>query len=400
MTLHGYETYIDGVPASSFNAECVSRNIAPAAIISFTDWTRQSINPLRYGSTTQFKVIKLQFRFEYFSDEDLLTYAGGLTNALRNCQLKFDNMKYYFDCALSDSALTQVDGGKQELAVTLQSSYAYLPPITVLLTSQSQSITAQGNLPSPAVVTLTPSQDIGSVSLTGLSKKPIKVSNLHANAPVAIDGESCIVTEPDLDTIMTASAGAGKWMLRKYATPNILSPDVNVTNYQVSKADIPDQASYTQQLVPDSAALYTNGGDNYVGLLKTGLYVASAKTISIYLLHDDGAQIYLNGTSVYQSDHAAGDTISFSLSAGWSKLEILWMNHYGLDGIYNISPLFGSQVDQLNAYYARDASPGGIVNKFPDCDMWSWPTISPGEQTVAINSSAATASVQYKPKFM
>lgn len=196
MTLHGYETYIDGVPASSFNAECVSRNIAPATVISFTDWMRQSVNPLRYGSASQFKIIKLQFRFEYFSDEDLLAYSGGLTNALRNCQLKFGNMKYYFDCALSDSALAQIDGGKQELAVTLQSSYAYLPAVAVPVTGTSQTITAQGNLPSPAIVTITPSQDIGNLTLTGLTKKPITISSLHANAPVTIDGESCIATEP------------------------------------------------------------------------------------------------------------------------------------------------------------------------------------------------------------
>ena len=91
MIIHGYETYLDSVAASSFNAECVSRNIEPATVTIYSDWLRQSINPLIYGKTEQYKVIKLQFRFDYDSDNDLLQYVGNLTKA-RSKMLQGQNL--------------------------------------------------------------------------------------------------------------------------------------------------------------------------------------------------------------------------------------------------------------------------------------------------------------------
>ena len=410
MMVHGYETYIGGVPASSFNAECVSRNIAPATVITYSDWPRQSINPLNYGSAVQYKVIKLKFRFEYFTDEELLQYSGDLVNALRKCQLKFDNMKYYFDCTVSDSSLDQVDGGKQELTVTLNSSYAYLPAVTVSLAAQSQTVTAQGNLPSPAVVTLTPTQDIGAVTLTGLAKKPIKVSNLHAGAPVTIDAEACTVTEPDLDTVMTTAMGAGKWMMRKYMMPGMFSPDTMAADYIPTKATIPDNPSYTQQLISDASDIYQDNANNYLVHIKTGLYVASAKSITFQFYHDDGVSVYLNNAAVYQHAHAETDlpgnegypSVTLNLSAGWNTVEFILLNHFGEGGIWGITPDMASQVDQLSAYYARDASPTGTVNKFPDTDFWQFPRLQPSAQTVATDTPLGTCgvSISYKPKSM
>lgn len=268
-------------------------------------------------------------------------------------------------------------------------------------------ITAQGNLPSPAIVTITPTQDIGSLTLTGLTKKPITVSNLHANAPVTIDGESCIVTEPDLDTIMTASMGTGKWMLRKYQVPNMFSPDTINASIVPDKSMITSGSAYTQQLISDALSLYQNSANNYLAHIKTGLYVASAKTITLKFLHDDGVNVLLNNTSVYSYAKAEDNngnpgypSVSLSLSAGWNRLEFLVLNHYGIGGIWGIQAALSAQVDQLNAYYARDPDLSGTVNKFPDCDMWSWPTISPGEQTVSVNSTVATVNISYKPKFL
>lgn len=195
MVIDGYETYMDGVAASTFNAECISRNIDPATVVTYSDWLRQSINPLYHGKTEQYKVIKLQFRFDYDSDDDLLKYAGGLVKAFEHCQLKFSNMDYYFDCAISSSSFADVSGGKKELAITLNSSYAYLPAVTEQMNGvSSKAIIVDGNLNTSAIITITPTIDLTSLSITGLVDS-IMINNLHANKPIVIDGEAGTVLE-------------------------------------------------------------------------------------------------------------------------------------------------------------------------------------------------------------
>lgn len=413
MQIRGYETYLDGVPVSSFNAECVERSIAPAAVITYTDWLRQSLNPIYYGVSRQYKVITLKFEFQYNHDEDLLGYSGGLVHALEHCQLKFSNVKYCFNCVLASASLDKEDGPKEYLSVTLNASYAYLPAVETTFSSQLQALNVSGNLPTPAIVTLTPSQDIETVTLSGITKQPIAINNLHAGAPVQINGESGTVTEPDLDTVMTDAMGSGKWLLRKYSMVSVIDPDSTRIYKVPQKSMIPSDTSYIQQLISDAANLYHGrGGYDYLGYLKTAVYISSAKTITIKFLHDDGVNLFVDGASKYtkncpEDNGESGTTkwpgypsISVSLTAGWHKIELLWLQHVGDDGIWGLSPTISSQVDYLNAYYARDSNPAGTVNKFPDADMWAWPVLQPGNNTISIDNAQCAVKVSYKPKFM
>ena len=406
---------IDGVDAATYGVTGLrDLKIKPAAITVYSDWTRQGLNPLRYGSKATYKSITFTIRIEGPDDDTIQHDISNLSSALTSCKLQFVDNSYLYDAELLDADPTYITDGVYELDVSMQSSYAYLPSVAVSLASASQPVTAQGNLPSPAVVTLTPAQDVGAVTLTGLSKVPIKVSNLHAGAPVTIDGEACTVTEPDLDKVMTTAMGSGKWMLRKYSAPNLMSPDTADPEIAPTFDTIPADSAYTQQLISDAANLYHNkGGYDYIGHLKTGVYVASTKTVTLQMYHDDGATVYLNNAAVYSCAHVMAPdapqtawqthaSVTLSLVAGWNRIDIIWIQHYGGDGIWDISPTFSSAADQLSAYYARDASPTGTVNKFPDTDFWQFPALQPGTQTVATDTPLATCGVaiSYKPKSM
>lgn len=403
---------INGTDITQFHAILLSKHIQPATVTTYTDWLRQGLSPLSYGCKETFKSIKLTIYLEDATEDAVADDISNLMTALKSCTLKFDDLSKYFDCTIADSLSdpdTMIAPGIHQLDVTLNSSYAYLPAVTVPLTAQSQTVTAQGNLPSPAVVTLTPTQDIGAVTLTGLSKKPIKVSNLHAGAPVTIDGEACTVTEPDIETVLTEAQGAGKWLFRKYSMAALANPDDTDIHLLPTKATIPGDQPYTQQLISDGADLYKGGGYDYLGYLKTAVQVSAAKTVTLHLYHDDGASVYLNGTQVYghnyhmvEWDGTGAATVTLNLAAGWNTIEIIWIQHYGPDGIYGVTPVLSSQVDALNCKHATPDNPGGIVNKFPDTDFWQFSTLSPGAQTVTTDTALATCgvSIQYRPKFL
>lgn len=403
---------INNVNESTFNARMLTYDVEPATVITYTDWLRQSLNPLNYGKKEQYKAITITFLIKDKDKASCMTDISNLSNALEQATLKFDDLPYYYDAILSGTPAvrTFLEGKKYYLDVSLQAGYAYLQPVSTILSDTSQTITAQGNLSSPAIVTLTPTQDIDSVSFTGLTKKPITVNNLHSGAPITINGEVGIVTEPDLDTIMTPAMGAGKWLFRKYSMVSLLDPDVMRIYMIPTKSMIPFGSLYTQSLLSDRTDIYHNqGGNDYLGYVKTAVKVSTAKSITLNFCHDDGVNVYFDGTSVYNKDYpesndakwAGKANVSISLTANaWHKIEILWLQHYGDDGIWNFSNTLSSQVDQLNAYYARDTNTAGMVNKFPDTDMWSFPVIQPGNNKISVDNSACSVTVAYKPKFI
>lgn len=240
---------VNGVDISTFKAKLLTKDIQPAQVTIYDDWLRNAINPLYMGKQETFKVLKLQFLVSDSSDENCLTDISNLVGQFEKCVVKFDDLSFYYDCTLtsSDSArLIQV--GYFSLNIELKSRYAYKTAVSSTISGQSGTINVQGNLPSPAIVTLTPTQDIDNVSLAGLTKKAITVNTLHSGAPVTINSEKCTITEPDLDTIMTSATGSGKWMFRKYNAPNIFSPDVMNANYIPTIDTIPDNSAYMRLL--------------------------------------------------------------------------------------------------------------------------------------------------------
>lgn len=269
---------------------------------------------------------------------------------------------------------------------------------------------AAGNLPTPAVVTLTPTQDIGSLTLTGLTKKPVVISNLHANVPVTVDGEKCIVTETSIDSSLTSVQGTGNWIFRKYNMASFADPDDFWIKETPDYQSIPVDSTYFQSLIPDGANLVQNIGYDYLGYLKTALYVSADKNITFQFMHDDGVNVYLNGVSAYSKDRVEDNgpssnnsgypSVVLKLTTGWNRLEFIWIQHYGNDGIFNIMPTIGSQVEQLNAYYACDTSGSGLVNKFGDANLWAFPTLQPGSNIINTDSTVCGIQIGYKPKFM
>lgn len=169
---------VNGVDISTFKAKLLTKDIQPAQVTIYDDWLRNAINPLYMGKQETFKVLKLQFLVSDSSDENCLTDISNLVGQFEKCVVKFDDLSFYYDCTLtsSDSArLIQV--GYFSLNIELKSRYAYKTAVSSTISGQSGTINVQGNLPSPAIVTLTPTQDIDNVSLAGLTKKAITVNH-------------------------------------------------------------------------------------------------------------------------------------------------------------------------------------------------------------------------------
>jgi phage-related protein len=187
---------VNNIDISTFNAVLLIQDIEPASVTIYTDWLRKGLNPIYTGKSEQFRQLNLSFLIRDTDRAACLTDISNLLAALEVSTLFFDNLPFYYDCTINGvPKITSSNDRKFQVAVTLQAAYAYLQAQTITLNGISQTINNEGNLSTPAIVTLTPSENLSSVILTGLSTNPITVNSLTENTAVVIDGEQCLVIE-------------------------------------------------------------------------------------------------------------------------------------------------------------------------------------------------------------
>lgn len=144
--------------------------------------------------------------------------------------------------------------------------------------------------------------------------------------------------------------GTGMWIFSRY---NITTAAGTVPTPALINGLSPDD----RYLVWDSTSLINGIADNYVGHLKTAVYVSQAKTISYTFGHEDGCSVYVNGMQIYAyGTNRDNNNISLTLKQGWNTVEYFWAEQSGGDGIYNISTSLGQLVDKVSCYYADDKS--------------------------------------------
>jgi len=191
---------VNNIDIATLNARLLTKDIQTANVITFDDWLRNAINPLYMGKQEQYKQIKIKLYIKDTNEENALNDMSNLVKQFERCTIKFDDLSFYYDCLIVSKTHTRVIIGVYNLEIELKSGYAYKPVITQTMTNQNMSsFNVDGNLPTPAYVIITPSANITSITVTGLSEDPIIIQNLLANTPIIIDGVLGLVTQSGLN---------------------------------------------------------------------------------------------------------------------------------------------------------------------------------------------------------
>lgn len=186
---------INNIDISNFKAKLLKKDIQTAEVVTYDDWLRKALNPLYMGKHELYKQIKIQLYIKDTDDNAVLNGISNLIVQFEKCTIKFDDIDFYYDCLITSKKHTRLAKGKYTLDIELKSGYGYKDTIIESMADTlNKNITVPGNLPTPAVVTITVPIDMISITLTGLGEI-ITVKNLKANTPITIDGETCIVTE-------------------------------------------------------------------------------------------------------------------------------------------------------------------------------------------------------------
>lgn len=151
----------------------------------------------------------------------------------------------------------------------------------------------------------------------------------------------------DAQKLANTQAGIDKWLFEKYDKGSYAQTEWPTYSYIAGKTPTD---SY---LVDDGADLIKTIADNYIGLLRTGVYVETARTISFKYSGDDASRLYLNGTSVHAMGTGTSGTLNLPLKQGWNTLEFIWIEGTGADGIFSIDKPIAKQVDIMSCYQAK-----------------------------------------------
>ncbi|MEK1828992.1 hypothetical protein AAAC51_07535 [Priestia megaterium] len=166
-----------------------------------------------------------------------------------------------------------------------------------------------------------------------------RVKKTETDLKLAQDAISQSVKSSDYEV----AVGLNKWMASKY-NMNLGSSAV-VPNFDHIKGKKPVATiEYA-----DSARLQPFNADYYMGYYYTNIYVSTAKSVSITVSNDDGASIFLNGTSVYgKGSTTATTTLFLDFVAGWNTIEILHYENTGGEFV-NLGVAISTKVDKMSS---------------------------------------------------
>lgn len=187
----------NNVNINNFGAELLDLDIQNATLDTQKDWLKKAYSPIILDQQLTYKKITTKISIKGTSREDVLNKASNLKNLFKKATLQFDDMAFLYDCTLDDDTIERfARKNKLTMECNFSAGYAYKPALTETLNHvSSKTINISGNLPTPAIVTITVPIDTISITVTGLGEDPITIKNLKENTPRIINGEDGTVLE-------------------------------------------------------------------------------------------------------------------------------------------------------------------------------------------------------------
>lgn len=142
---------------------------------------------------------------------------------------------------------------------------------------------------------------------------------------------------------------------------------------------------------------------------------SKATVNGIYLANDSSKSVYSLSVDL-QAPYGYTPAISTTLSSLSQVLSV--QGNLSTEAIITISPTINTSSIKLSGF-GEDITINNLIkdvpvvidgiaktilqngtNKFPETDMWGFPTLNPGNNQIIIDHSGATISVLYYPRFM
>ncbi len=200
---------INGREITYYGAKEWSVTPSFSSISNGSQWLPGTAAPLLLDTEIGMKKFKVSVMLEGKSRAEIWKNAGRLITALlKPAKIEFNYFQNFFYMVLTNASYAELSLKKFHKATLELAGYEYGREVVVENTGTRISTENVGNLPTPAVLAITPTIGKVSLTLTGLVRdrytledKPITISNLTDGKTIILDGETGLVTEGGVNKI-------------------------------------------------------------------------------------------------------------------------------------------------------------------------------------------------------
>lgn len=187
----------DGVNiCEKYGAVLMEKTILPSNVVTYDEWLENAVLPVNLREDRyEYASITVKLFVEGEGDNGALIKISDIVKCCTRCELGFSDLEFsYPGAVLTTTSQKKVMAGAYEFTMKFQAAAKQDAQVTV---SGQGSVTTEnpGNRKGPCTVAVTPELSLGSLTVTGVTEKPIILRNLQANATVVIDGEAGTVKQ-------------------------------------------------------------------------------------------------------------------------------------------------------------------------------------------------------------
>lgn len=188
--------FIDDEDIRNLGAVLMEKDIQPSSIESEDKylWLEKSLLPTFLKQKFKFVLVGIKLYIEGLNESDVKNKCSSLIKKSTECILNFEDDFYYKSFLITSSIENTLKKERRKLNLNFV-AYAYKEEIIETINRvNSKIINASGNLETPVILEITPTNEISDITLEGLADDPIIIKKLKANKTVVVDGELQKVT--------------------------------------------------------------------------------------------------------------------------------------------------------------------------------------------------------------
>jgi len=212
---------INGSAFSTYSAKLIEYKFTNHDVIQVYDWLEGSASPVYMRNYNRFKDLELTILVTETTDALAETKMNLLVQQLKSCLIVIDNISKTFACHFEGKIQPErLKYGVWKFTASLACYKTYGTEVTETSTnSTSKSVTNSGTLASPMYITIVPSTNLSTFTITGLTSSPIVLSNLTSGVTYTIDGYTYRYLEAGANDI--ANYGAFEFPVLPVGTTSI-----------------------------------------------------------------------------------------------------------------------------------------------------------------------------------
>lgn len=178
------------------NVQILDYLLQQREVVTYTDWLDGAFD-ITIHKNNKYKAFEIciSMLLSCSSMDACELVRSELLNTFKSGTIQFDDMSITYDFVFKSEEIMLLNKWRYSYKLTLTAYNKKGKKQTINFTGTEHQFTAKGTADTPAVLSVSSNIGLNSLTITGLTSRPITINNIAINTPIVIDGEQCTVEE-------------------------------------------------------------------------------------------------------------------------------------------------------------------------------------------------------------